>query len=80
MAAATRILDVQKPVDQSLRETSAWLRVTAQAAARAREPAAAPDPTRPPHAGERLPAGARDRAGERAARRGAARASGEPHR
>ncbi len=27
------ILNVQKPVDQSLRETSAWLRVTAQAAA-----------------------------------------------
>ncbi|WP_336068188.1 methylenetetrahydrofolate reductase C-terminal domain-containing protein [Nitratireductor rhodophyticola] len=26
------ILDVQKPVDQSLRESSAWLRVTAQAA------------------------------------------------
>jgi hypothetical protein len=25
---------VQKPVDYSLRETSAWLRVTAQAAAR----------------------------------------------
>jgi hypothetical protein len=33
------ILNVQKPVDQSLRETSAWLRVTAQAAA-AREAAA----------------------------------------
>lgn len=27
------ILNVQKPVDQSLRETSSWLRVTAQAAA-----------------------------------------------
>ncbi len=32
------ILDVQKPVDQSLRETSSWLRVTALAAA-AREEA-----------------------------------------
>ena len=32
-STATRILDVQKPVDQSLRETSAWLRVTARAAA-----------------------------------------------
>ncbi len=29
----TAILKVQKPVDQSLRETSAWLRVTAKAAA-----------------------------------------------
>jgi len=29
----TAILKVQKPVDQSLRETSAWLRVTAAAAA-----------------------------------------------
>jgi len=27
------IMNVQKPVDQSLRETSSWLRVTAQAAA-----------------------------------------------
>jgi len=27
------ILNVQQPVDQSLRETSAWLRVTALAAA-----------------------------------------------
>src|SRR5882724_3830631 len=34
-----KILTVQKPVDQSLRETSAWLRVTAQAAV-AREAAA----------------------------------------
>jgi hypothetical protein len=33
-------LAVQKPVDQSLRETSAWLRVTAQAAT-AREAAKA---------------------------------------
>ncbi len=29
----TAIFNVQKPVDQSLRETSSWLRVTAQAAA-----------------------------------------------
>ncbi|PHP67506.1 methylenetetrahydrofolate reductase [Zhengella mangrovi] len=29
----TNIMNVQKPVDQSLRETSAWLRVTANAAA-----------------------------------------------
>lgn len=29
----TAILNVQKPVDQSLRETSSWLRVTAKAAA-----------------------------------------------
>ncbi|TIW02655.1 MAG: methylenetetrahydrofolate reductase, partial [Mesorhizobium sp.] len=36
-----KILAVQKPVDQSLRETSAWLRVTAQAAA-ARETAQNP--------------------------------------
>ena len=35
------ILNVQKPVDQSLRETSSWLRVTANAAA-AREAAANP--------------------------------------
>ncbi|RUW96325.1 methylenetetrahydrofolate reductase, partial [Mesorhizobium sp. M8A.F.Ca.ET.059.01.1.1] len=41
MVNADRILTVQKPVDQSLRETSAWLRVTAQAAA-TREAAAAP--------------------------------------
>ncbi|CAN7499799.1 methylenetetrahydrofolate reductase C-terminal domain-containing protein [Mesorhizobium sp. LjRoot246] len=40
MVHGDRILTVQKPVDQSLRETSAWLRVTAQAAA-AREAAAA---------------------------------------
>lgn len=37
------ILKVQKPVDQSLRETSAWLRVTALAAA-AREKARQGDP------------------------------------
>ena len=40
MVHGDKILDVQKPVDQSLRETSAWLRVTAQAAA-AREAAKA---------------------------------------
>ena len=40
MVHGDRILAVQKPVDQSLRETSAWLRVTAQAAA-AREAAKA---------------------------------------
>jgi len=39
MVHGDKILDVQKPVDQSLRETSAWLRVTAQAAT-AREAAA----------------------------------------
>jgi hypothetical protein len=32
------ILNVQKPVDQSLRETSAWLRVTALAAAEREKP------------------------------------------
>jgi len=32
MEKGDAILNVQKPVDQSLRETSAWLRVTAQAA------------------------------------------------
>lgn len=32
MKGGEAILAVQKPVDQSLRETSAWLRVTAQAA------------------------------------------------
>ncbi len=32
MAKGDAILNVQKPVDQSLRETSAWLRVTAEAA------------------------------------------------
>ena len=32
MRGGDAILTVQKPVDQSLRETSAWLRVTAQAA------------------------------------------------
>ena len=40
MVKGNAILNVQKPVDQSLRETSAWLRVTAQAAA-AREKARA---------------------------------------
>ena len=39
MEHGDKILTVQKPVDQSLRETSAWLRVTAQSAA-AREAAA----------------------------------------
>lgn len=34
MVDSQAILDVQKPVDQSFRETSAWLRTTAQAAAR----------------------------------------------
>jgi len=34
MVEGDAILNVQKPVDQSLRETSAWLRVTAQSAAR----------------------------------------------
>ncbi len=33
MRADTSILKVQKPVDQSLRDTSAWLRVTAERAA-----------------------------------------------
>jgi hypothetical protein len=33
MVHGDRILNVQKPVDQALRETSAWLRVTAVAAA-----------------------------------------------
>ncbi|PSM17885.1 MULTISPECIES: methylenetetrahydrofolate reductase C-terminal domain-containing protein [Nitratireductor] len=38
MAGGDAILTVQKPVDQSLRETSAWLRVTAETAAeRARD-------------------------------------------
>jgi len=32
MRASTNILKVQKPVDQSLRDTSAWLRVTAKKA------------------------------------------------
>lgn len=32
MQGHDKILDVQKPVDQSLRETSSWLRVTAKAA------------------------------------------------
>jgi hypothetical protein len=44
MVHGDRILAVQKPVDQSLRETSAWLRVTAQAAA-AKEAAKAGAPT-----------------------------------
>ena len=33
MEGGDAILDVQKPLDQSLHETSAWLRVTAEAAA-----------------------------------------------
>ena len=33
MQGGDSIMEVQKPVDQSLRETSAWLRVTAEAAA-----------------------------------------------
>ncbi|MEX0695852.1 MAG: methylenetetrahydrofolate reductase C-terminal domain-containing protein, partial [Rhodospirillales bacterium] len=33
MRAATSILKIQKPVDQSLRNSSAWLRVTAEKAA-----------------------------------------------
>jgi hypothetical protein len=33
MVAGDAILKVQKPVNQSLRETSSWLRVTAEAAA-----------------------------------------------
>ncbi|TCD15053.1 methylenetetrahydrofolate reductase C-terminal domain-containing protein [Oricola cellulosilytica] len=37
MRKGDAILDVQKPVDQSLRETSSWLRVTAQAAAKREE-------------------------------------------
>jgi hypothetical protein len=32
MEGGDAIYTVQKPVDQSLRETSAWLRVTAEAA------------------------------------------------
>jgi hypothetical protein len=40
MVKGDAILNVQKPVNQSLRETSSWLRVTAQAA-EAREAAAA---------------------------------------
>ena len=43
MAGGDAILTVQKPVDQSLRETSAWLRVTAEAAAE-RERARAGEP------------------------------------
>ena len=41
MKGRDNILNVQKPVDQSLRETSSWLRVTAKAAAE-REAAANP--------------------------------------
>jgi hypothetical protein len=41
MKGRDNILNVQKPVDQSLRETSSWLRVTANAAAE-REAAANP--------------------------------------
>jgi hypothetical protein len=33
MVSGDAILKVQKPVNQSLRETSSWLRVTAEAAA-----------------------------------------------
>ena len=33
MAKGNAIMDVQKPVNQSLRQTSSWLRVTAEAAA-----------------------------------------------
>lgn len=36
MRGRDNILDVQMPVDQSLRETSSWLRVTAKAAAQRR--------------------------------------------
>jgi hypothetical protein len=39
MAKGDAILNVQKPVDQSLRETSAWLRVTALAAKAKEAPA-----------------------------------------
>jgi hypothetical protein len=35
MKGGDAILTVQKPVDQSLQETSAWLRVTAEAASEA---------------------------------------------
>ncbi len=38
MREGNAILNVQKPVDQSLRETSSWLRVTAQAAAEREKP------------------------------------------
>ncbi len=38
MIAGDAILDVQKPVDQSLRETSAWLRATAEASRPAEQP------------------------------------------
>jgi hypothetical protein len=41
MVHGDAILAVQKPVDQSLRETSAWLRVTARAAAEREEASAA---------------------------------------
>jgi hypothetical protein len=34
MVKGDAILTVQKPVDQSLRQTSSWLRVTAEAAAK----------------------------------------------
>ncbi|MEP0278473.1 MAG: methylenetetrahydrofolate reductase, partial [Nitratireductor sp.] len=43
MTGGDAILTVQNPVDQSLRETSAWLRVTAEAAAE-RERARAGEP------------------------------------
>lgn len=45
MRGGDAILDVQKPVDQSLRETSAWLRVTATAAADRAAAAKAKDAT-----------------------------------
>lgn len=44
MAGGDAILNVQKPVDQSLRETSAWLRVTAQNAAKIEAAKAAETP------------------------------------
>ena len=42
MRESSAILKVQKPVDQSLRETSSWLRVTAQAAAEREQAKVAP--------------------------------------
>jgi hypothetical protein len=43
MVKGDAILNVQNPVDQSLRETSAWLRVTAQAAAAREQAKTSPD-------------------------------------
>src|SRR5690606_25719968 len=43
MVRGDAILNVQNPVDQSLRETSAWLRVTAQAATAREQAKASPD-------------------------------------